>query len=272
MNLLPLTTLLIVSTAALPISLSQTRPTTNHRVGYNGNGMFSMIMSTASLPSLPSPPASGPTGARPLGTPEASDSNSTVTYTHYTGDGSVAAGWPDQKEWIDYDTMWTQNKAAFIDKQNNTPEDNDNLQAAIEGVSTKYDVDKRLILAVVIQESNGNVRVKTTQFAQGSNPGLMQTHNGLGSCAGLTICPDEMIVTMIEEGSATGSDGVNLKDLMDGCGASDVTKYYKAARKYNSGVNSIGPDGDLSAPGATASYASDIANRLMGYVGGQGGQ
>ncbi|EME47667.1 hypothetical protein DOTSEDRAFT_166905 [Dothistroma septosporum NZE10] len=251
MSILPLTALFVASTTALPFSIAQRQSISGDQVGYAGSGMFRSEL-----------PAPSTTGA----------SNPTTTYTHYTGDGSVAAGWPSQTDWIDYDIMWIQNKAAFIDQQPNTPSDNDNLHDAIISISTQYNIDKRLILAIVIQESHGNVRVETTQFPQGSNPGLMQSHDGKGSCAGLATCPKDMIDMMIEEGSATGSDGINLKDLIDGCAAEDVSKYYIAARKYNSGVNSIGPDGDLLAPGATASYAVDIANRLVGYVGGQGGQ
>lgn len=43
--------------------------------------------------------------------------------------------------------------------------------------------------------------------------------------------------------------------------------YYRAARLYNSGA--IDPSGDLGKGSATHCYASDIANRLVGWTDSQ---
>lgn len=49
----------------------------------------------------------------------------------------------------------------------------------------------------------------------------------------------------------------------------DVSRYYRAARVYNSG--SVDPSGDLGRGVATHCYASDVANRLRGWsLGGDG--
>ena len=47
-------------------------------------------------------------------------------------------------------------------------------------------------------------------------------------------------------------------------GVQDARAYYVGARIYNSG--SVDPSGDLGAGGSTHCYASDLANRLMGWV------
>lgn len=47
-------------------------------------------------------------------------------------------------------------------------------------------------------------------------------------------------------------------------GVDDVARYYRAARIYNSG--SVDPSGDLGKGVATHCYASDVANRLRGWV------
>lgn len=47
---------------------------------------------------------------------------------------------------------------------------------------------------------------------------------------------------------------------------SGAAKYYRAARAYNSG--SVDPSGDLGKGCCTHCYASDIANRLTGWVTG----
>ena len=52
-------------------------------------------------------------------------------------------------------------------------------------------------------------------------------------------------------------------------GVDDVSRYYRAARVYNSG--SVDPSGDLGQGVATHCYASDVANRLRGWsLGGHG--
>lgn len=58
-----------------------------------------------------------------------------------------------------------------------------------------------------------------------------------------------------------GGDG--LMQTMQQAGCEDVSKYYKAARIYNSGSVT---GGDLSLGVATHCYAADIANRLTGWT------
>jgi len=47
---------------------------------------------------------------------------------------------------------------------------------------------------------------------------------------------------------------------------SGSAKYYRAARAYNSGA--VNPSGDLGKGCCTHCYASDVANRLTGWVTG----
>lgn len=58
-----------------------------------------------------------------------------------------------------------------------------------------------------------------------------------------------------------GGDG--LMQTMKQAGCDDVSKYYKAARIYNSGSVT---GNDLSLGVATHCYAADIANRLTGWT------
>jgi hypothetical protein len=118
-----------------------------------------------------------------------------------------------------------------------------------------------------IEESRGCVRVATTNQTV-SNPGLMQSYQGIGSCAGtpdspdgLKPCPYTQILQMVRDGTATNAAGVDLQDLLvrktggyappEG-GDNDCAKYYRAARMYNSGPWSIKPDGELSMNGTNA--------------------
>ena len=69
---------------------------------------------------------------------------------------------------------------------------------------------------------------------------------------------------LLGEGSAGTASGDGLAQCINKSGADDVSAFYKAARIYNSG--SIDVSGDLGRGHGTRCYASDIANRLTGWV------
>ena len=64
---------------------------------------------------------------------------------------------------------------------NDTAEQIEFIKQAIEQVATESGIDKRVILCTIMQESQGNVHVRTTISPDGRvrNPGLMQSHNGV---------------------------------------------------------------------------------------------
>jgi hypothetical protein len=155
---------------------------------------------------------------------------------------------------------------------NNSDEENANLKSAISSVGSSSGVDPRFILAIVMQESNGCVRVDTTNGGV-RNPGLMQSHNGQGTCNDNGVvqspCPADQITQMIKDGTngvSGGAGGPGLADLIQQAGTSDDSKYYIAARMYNSG--SVAAGGNLGAGGATHCYSTDVANRLVGWTTG----
>ena len=147
-----------------------------------------------------------------------------------------------------------------------------NIYNAIQSVAAATLVDHRFILAVMLQESSGCVRVPTTNGGV-VNPGLMQSHNGPGTCwkksstGAVTVtnpCPAATITQMISDGAAGTPSGDGLAQTLNQAGTSDVSAFYRAARIYNSG--SVDKSGDLGKGVATHCYASDIANRLTGWV------
>jgi hypothetical protein len=127
-------------------------------------------------------------------------------------------------------------------------------------------VPTEYILAIVMQESKGCVRANTS-LADAHNPGLMQGA-GTASCHPLNggpikPCPKEEIVAMIHDGTAGEGLRMSLNEAltnMTGSGITDDSKYYKAARRYNSGSEVTDLNLGFS---ATPCYASDIANRLV---------
>ena len=150
----------------------------------------------------------------------------------------------------------------------NTDDEISEISTAIQSVASSTGIDPRFILAIIMQESNGCVRAPTTNYGV-RNPGLMQSHNGAGTCNDATVsnpCPMSEITQMITDGTAGTSSGDGLKQCLTESGTSDVSMYYKAARIYNSG--SIDSSGNLGAGIATHCYASDVANRLIGWASG----
>ena len=90
----------------------------------------------------------------------------------------------------------------------------------------------------------------------------------------ITPCPASTIHQMILDGTngTETSDGLlQLLEKPDASGreanSSDVSRFYRAARWYNGG--GIDPSGDLGKGCCTASFASDIANRLTGWIGSE---
>ncbi|KAI7354107.1 hypothetical protein KC354_g11254 [Hortaea werneckii] len=207
------------------------------------------------------------------------------TYTTFTGNGTVGAGWPEMSEWVDFEYMFASNRAnmqascAAWNVPNDSDEEIADLKTAILDLASSTGVDARFILAIVMQESTGCVRVITTQYSH-FNPGLMQSHNGTGSCntnmaaLGLpgvesdgtvqTPCPYSEIHQMIEDGTAGTSSGDGLQQLLAAQTNTDVSRFYRTARAYNGG--SVDPSGDLGRGCCTLCYASDVANRLTGWV------
>ncbi|KAL8938715.1 MAG: hypothetical protein Q9211_003073, partial [Gyalolechia sp. 1 TL-2023] len=124
-------------------------------------------------------------------------------------------------------------------------------------IALETNTDPRFILAIIMQESGGCVRVPTSYYST-RNPGLMQSHNGPATCnedaTPQNPCPYVTIEEMIREGTAgagVGNDAMGLVEALRKAegGADDVARYYRAARVYNSG--SVDPSGDLGKGVAT---------------------
>ncbi|KAE9374629.1 hypothetical protein N431DRAFT_464865 [Stipitochalara longipes BDJ] len=194
------------------------------------------------------------------------------SYTLYLGNGS---SFPKESQWVSFENMFNNSKKAMLSscKQYKMPNDDESelsaIYDAIQQVAKETKVDHRFILAIIMQESGGCVRVPTSNFGV-RNPGLMQDHNGAATCnSDITHkvqnpCPSKVILEMIREGTAGTKSGDGLAQCINESKAGDVTAFYKAARIYNSGE--IAPSGNLQDGTATYCYASDVANRLTGWI------
>ncbi|KAK4506232.1 hypothetical protein PRZ48_004197 [Zasmidium cellare] len=235
----------------------------------------------ASAPSYSYAPTSS-TAAAPSASPSGKSGSNQPSdqYTQFVGTGSPSEGWPEQSAWTPFETLFEMNRQIMSDSctQWNVPNDSDSeindIKSAILAVASSSSIDARFILAITLQESNGCLRAPKTTSVDGIvNPGLLQTFQGSAMCNSgsatapadvKTPCPASTIHDMISQGTmGTTPGGMSLKYALDKSGATDVSKYYKAARIYNSG--SIASSGLLQDGVATHCYSSDIVNRLLGW-------
>lgn len=200
-------------------------------------------------------------------------------YTLFEGDGSVEAGWPAQTDWKPFDESFTANEEIMRSScstndwgEDNSDQEITDIHDAILTVADETGLDDRFLLAIVMQESNGCVRVETTSNGV-KNPGLMQSHNGYANCEGVNPCPKDTITEMIRQGAAGTGDGEGLKQILETtsveAGGMIERAFYAAARKYNSG--SVDYTNLNNAFTSTPCYASDVANRVIGWDSGGGG-
>ncbi|KAI1422398.1 putative muramidase [Xylaria sp. FL1777] len=195
-------------------------------------------------------------------------------YHNYRGDGTVAAGWPDISAWGSFDQLWSANLPSIQQScgwngwgADNSATEISYILAAIKQVAAAQGVDNRFVLAIMMQESKGCVRVPTTSNGV-VNPGLMQSHNGSGTCAGVNPCPQAKILQMITDGVAGTSSGDGLKQTLSKTSAhygnTGSVAYYAAARLYNSGSVDYSNLGNGFS--SIACYSDDVANRLTGWT------
>jgi hypothetical protein len=143
---------------------------------------------------------------------------------------------------------------------NNSEQEINDIYNGIKQVAGETEVDARFILAVLMQESMGCVRVPTTNWGV-RNPGLMQDHDGAATCnegAVQTPCPSAKITQMIRDGVAGTPKGDGIVQLLRRVTGNPSSKYYKVARMYNSG--SIDPSGHLEKGIATHCYGKRLLN------------
>ncbi|KAF2872361.1 hypothetical protein BDV95DRAFT_628047 [Massariosphaeria phaeospora] len=164
---------------------------------------------------------------------------------------------PAMNTWLSFDDLFNRNKNSMF-STGSTGDDVGRIWNAIVE-NAKLGVDERVILTIIMQESHGNVGVRTTVSPDGvPTAGLMQCSNCPGFPGRHGLSQDE-ISSMVRGG--TQHFKRNLQNWGDQWAASSI---YPALREYNSG--SVNPNDLSDARGATRDYVSDIAQRLQGWV------
>lgn len=100
-----------------------------------------------------------------------------MVYQHYSGPWQ---SFPPKEKWIDFEDMFNRNQQSML-ATHDTSDDISHIKNAIKECA-KIGVDERVILAIIMQESHGDVGAPVT-FSPGDNiptGGLMQC----SGCAG----------------------------------------------------------------------------------------
>jgi len=240
--------------------------------------MFSKIIVSGFLAALPlaaalpqgiitsraSPCNASVTNPKGLEWYEASESAGTSQLdTSATCYGGEVGSEPSMDQWATFDSLWEE----FSPLMPNSEQENEWIKEGINRVSAEAKVDRRVILAMVMQESGGDIHVPCTATI---NCGLLQGPKGSTGLSTANV--KESIYEMIGQGveGTQPNNGfvgyLNAGPAMSWTNNPAPGNVYTALRCYNSG--SIVASGNLDEiEYGTASYVNDIANRLHGWSG-----
>ncbi|KAK3358070.1 hypothetical protein B0T25DRAFT_590111 [Lasiosphaeria hispida] len=164
---------------------------------------------------------------------------------------------PAISTWGTFDQMFEANKNSMR-STGSTWDDIGRINVAIRDAAT-LGVDERVILGIIMQESHGDVGVRTTTSPDGgATAGLMQC-TGCPGFPGRHGLSQAEITSMVRGGTQHYKQNlVNWGNKWSG------ESIYPALREYNSG--SVNVNNLSDGRGATPSYVSDIAQRFTGWV------
>lgn len=172
----------------------------------------------------------------------------------------ITGGWknfPAIETWLSFDDMFGKNINSMR-AMGSTWDDVGRINVAIRECA-KLGVDERVILAIIMQESHGDVGVRTTISPDG------QPTAGLMQCTGCPGFPGQHNLSQDKTTSMVrGGTEHFKKDLITEGNKWSGESIYPALRRYNSG--SVNYNNLSDGRGATASYVSDIAQRLTGWT------
>ncbi|KAL8933276.1 MAG: hypothetical protein Q9211_005868 [Gyalolechia sp. 1 TL-2023] len=172
---------------------------------------------------------------------------------------------PPESQWLDLPCIISRTRAAMVAYADNGPDEAENVISAIQSVSGQAGIDPRIAFAVVLQESSGKVRPIVGDY--GKSFGMFQVQiPGAAVCDGYAknTCPLSIITNMVENG-IYGHNGTGTPPERPGIAywlSTEGGDVAYAVRGYNTG--SIPNREDLTDATATATYVSDIGNRLVG--------
>lgn len=130
-------------------SIAQSHGTTVEKIQAANPGVDPKKLQVGQVIKLPSSGGSG--GGQP---------SKGKGYVNYSG---PASNFPNPSEWASYDQLWKDNERLM--KLHDSDSEVALIKKSIETVAKESGVDHRVILCIIVQESGGNVRVKTVSIS-----------------------------------------------------------------------------------------------------------
>lgn len=187
------------------------------------------------------------------------------SYICYSG---PAANFPSINTWVNFNTMWSTASVYALKPVNDTDSERSYIHSAILSVSKQAKVDARIILATILLESTGNVRVPCTKsFGGVYNCGIMQSYDATNKTYDPKHSQQSILGMVVDgvQGTAAGPGQVQYFNDANDTAKETGGNAYKVFRSYNSGsVNKYNLSDGL---GASDSYVSNMANYLQGWNG-----
>ena len=232
--------------------------------------LSALAITSSALPYYKRPSVTSSTALKWFhGNPEAGSNAPANDYKCYNGD---ITKYPSLDSWLSFEDLWKVNRPSIASINDDDEYIPTYVKDAILTVAKESNVNSRLILAAIMQESSGKASVRCTHSGEIENCGMMQASYDSKSFDSSN--PKESILQMIREGvQGTSTGGPNKEggpgyaQYLEGLSWVDdawTGNPYAAARAYNSGR--VGKNLDVVEYGVE-SYANDIANRLLGWDG-----
>ncbi|KAK4508807.1 hypothetical protein PRZ48_002546 [Zasmidium cellare] len=256
MVVVPFELLLLSALATSPFTLASAQPIANDALSMN------------EIPQLQNQGQQQPlTPNQQPQQPIPSSQDPASSYRCYNGDPK---SYPTSSQWLPYSTLWDLNRETILSANAGDVYLQHYIQVALDQVSAWHDIDPRFLLAILLQESKGDVNVECV----GPEPrcGILHAYKGSRFDP---ASPQASITKMLVEGIKGGAQrGPGLLNLLNGkpkFAYVEVGDYFAVARAWNSGAVKEG-DLDVLPPGkgrgrGEASFVNDVANRLMGWNG-----
>ncbi|KAK0664395.1 hypothetical protein DIS24_g836 [Lasiodiplodia hormozganensis] len=183
------------------------------------------------------------------------------------------ANYPGVNDWESFGTLWNINLPAL--RLHNSAANNQILRSKILSIATETNTDARIILAIIMQESSGQLDVYCTGENK-HNCGIMQA--APGSVSFDPKKPAKSIDTMLRNGvlGTPGSwpnGGPGYAWFLNGANGEAWANMggggypFRAMRAYNTGKVPDQKNYDATNGFGTVSYVNDVANRLLGWNG-----
>lgn len=250
------TLLWILAVSSLETLGASASPLVDHAERSVITGAGATVTSSNGLSWYSSSLTNGTSGVKPIN-----------SYTCYAG---PASQFPPMSAWVNFNTMWRNavTYAMNASSINDTKQEIADIRTAILAVSQQAKVDARVILATVLLESTGNVRVPcTVSYGGVYNCGLMQSYDAKKQVYNASA-PQQSITLMIRNGvQGTAAGPGQVQYFNDASDTAEEThgNAYAVFRSYNSGsVNATNLSDGL---GASNAYVSNMANYLRGWNG-----